>query len=71
MEFLREVYFLGQSCRNRSAEFARSSLSAGCTVQKIRTGAPTEWKQFRKIALEGSFTLSGVFQIAKEEVLAP
>ena len=25
---LREVYFLGQSCRNRSAEFARSSLSA-------------------------------------------
>ena len=46
-------------------------LSAGCTVQKIRTGAPTEWKQFRKIALEGSFTLSGVFQIAKEEVLAP
>lgn len=44
-------------------------LSAGCTVQKIRTGAPTEWKQFRKIALEGSFTLSGVFQIAKEEVL--
>ena len=27
-EFLREVYFLGQSCRNRSAEFARSSLSA-------------------------------------------
>ena len=22
-------------------------LSAGCTVQKIRTGAPTEWKQFR------------------------
>lgn len=46
-------------------------LSAGCTVQKIRTGAPTEWKQFQKIALEGSFTLSGVFQIAKEEVLAP
>ena len=28
MGFLREVYFLGQSCRNRSAEFARSSLSA-------------------------------------------
>ena len=27
-EFLREVYFLGQLCRNRSAEFARSSLSA-------------------------------------------
>ena len=25
---LREVWFLGQSCRNRSAEFARSSLSA-------------------------------------------
>ena len=25
---LREVYFLGQSYRNRSAEFARSSLSA-------------------------------------------
>ena len=25
---LREVYFLGQSCRNRSAEFACSSLSA-------------------------------------------
>ena len=28
MGFLREVYFLGQPCRNRSAEFARSSLSA-------------------------------------------
>ena len=25
---LREVYFLGQPHRNRSAEFARSSLSA-------------------------------------------
>ena len=27
-EFLREVHFLGQPCRNRPAEFARSSLSA-------------------------------------------
>ena len=26
--FTREVYFLGLSCRNRPAEFARSSLSA-------------------------------------------
>ena len=26
--FTREVYFLGQPCRNRPAEFARSSLSA-------------------------------------------
>ena len=26
--FFCEVWFLGQSCRNRSAEFARSSLSA-------------------------------------------
>ena len=27
-EFLREVHFLGQPCRNRPAEFARTSLSA-------------------------------------------
>ena len=26
--FFRKVYFLGQSCQNRPAEFARSSLSA-------------------------------------------
>ncbi len=53
-------------------------LSAGCTVQKIRTGTPTEWKQFRKIALEGQLyplrclsncqrggacTMNGTFQV--------
>ncbi|WP_303128909.1 hypothetical protein, partial [uncultured Ruminococcus sp.] len=27
-EFLREVHFLGQPCRNRPAKFARTSLSA-------------------------------------------
>ena len=27
-EFLREVHFWGQPCRNRPAEFARASLSA-------------------------------------------
>ena len=26
--FTREVYFLGQPCRNRPAKFARTSLSA-------------------------------------------
>ena len=42
-------------------------LSAGFALQHIRIGSPEELRQFRRIAVKGTFGMDGVFQMHREE----
>lgn len=41
-------------------------LSAGAVIRELRWGTPTEVRQLHRMALHGSFTLSGIYQTERE-----
>lgn len=42
-------------------------LSSGCTIRCIQYGTPTYARQYQKLQMRADFSISGVFQIRREE----